>query len=76
MNSNYKIQDESCGSFHSYFNDLQKSLSLIIKLMRFRDRNRIVDDSDSKLADFDRRFRPDSKSNDEIEWTITISILN
>ena len=35
------------------------------KLMRFGDRNRIVDNSDSKPADFDRQFWTNSKSNDE-----------
>ena len=33
-----------------------------------------VDDSDSKPADFDHRFWSDSKSNNEFESTITISI--
>ena len=36
--------------------------------------NRIIDDSDSKLADFDRRFQSDLDFNDKIESTIGISI--
>ena len=36
--------------------------------------HRIVDDSDSKPANFDHRFWSDSKSNDHFESTIAISI--
>ena len=36
--------------------------------------NQIVDDSDSKPANFDRRFRSDSKYNDESELAIAILI--
>ena len=38
-------------------------MPLQIKLMRLGPSNRIVDDSDSKPADFHRQFRSDSKSN-------------
>ena len=51
------------------------------KLMRLGPTNRIVDDSDSKAVDFDRRFRSDLISttiieSTIIESTIAISILN
>ena len=36
--------------------------------------NQIVNDSDSNLADFNRRFQSNSKSNDESELAITIMI--
>ena len=38
------------------------SWSLVSKLMRFGDRNWVVDDSDSKTVEFDRWFWSDSKS--------------
>ena len=37
--------------------------------------NQIVDDSDSKLSYFDRRFQSDSDSNDVFESMIAISII-
>ena len=42
--------------------------------MRLGLTNRIVKDSDFKAVDFHRRLRSDSKSNDESESTIAISI--
>ena len=44
------------------------------KLMRLGLTNWIIDDSDFKPVNFDRRFQSDSKSNDEFESTIAISI--
>ena len=44
------------------------------KLMRLGLTNRIVNNLDSKPANFDRRFWSDSKSNDESELAIAISI--
>ena len=44
--------------------------NMYIKLMRLEGTNRIVDDSDFKPVDFDRRLPSDSKSNDKSELTI------
>ena len=44
------------------------------KVMRLGLMNRIIDDSDFKLVNFDCRLQSDSKSNDESELTIAISI--
>ena len=44
------------------------------KLMRLGLTNRIVNDWDFKPVDLDRRLPSDSKSNDESELTISISI--
>ena len=44
------------------------------KLMWLGLTNRMVDDSDSKPADFDRRFRSDSRSNDVFEIQRRIQI--
>ena len=46
----------------------------VIKLMRLGPTNRIVDGSDSKAVDFDRRFRSNSISTPIFESTIVISI--
>ena len=48
------------------------TLKVQTKLMGLEVTNQIVNNSDSKLADFDRRFGSDSKSNDEFESTIAI----
>ena len=45
-----------------------------IKLVRLGLTNQIVGDWDFKPVNFDRRFQSDSKSNDESESTIAISI--
>ena len=44
------------------------------KLMRFGLTNWIVNDSDFKVVNLDRSLRSDSKSNDESESKIAISI--
>ena len=54
--------------------DYESLTWVMIKLMRLGVTNQIVDDSDSKPVNFDRRFRSDSKSNDKFELTIAIWI--
>ena len=44
------------------------------KPMRLEVTNQIIEDLDSKQANFDRRFWSNSKSNDEFESTIMITI--
>ena len=59
-----------------FFESLTENVSVCTRLMGFGDRNQIVDNSDSKPANFDRRFWSDSKSNNESESTIAILIEN